>query len=109
MAEESLPKIHIKYIRTENCPVLPVSGAVGGLTPTGDVSMMLFQETLDEPTVMIRDQLTKKEVPAEMPKNVSSTRLIQAIAVIRADVAKTIGEWLIKNAEDAERQLKKHD
>src|ERR1700752_375853 len=96
------PKVRIKYVRSPECRHILVTGAWGGVSPTGDVQVGFYQDLLDEPPPSIRDQDQKTEEFEKPVSFVEATRLIHTIAVMRPETALQIAKWLTEHAEKAE-------
>lgn len=81
--------------------IIPVSGVWGGLTPHGLVTCELFMEKLALPERVVVDE-TGKEL-SRHPDKQYVTREIMVGLVMRPEIARSIGEWLIQRAEEDEK------
>ena len=104
---EKIPKVRIKFQFPGAGSSVPVSGAWGGVTTTGDVQMSLYQDLLGEPETIVRDQESGEERSEGTRDTVPVTRQIHVTAIIRHDIARVIGEWLIRHADNAKAAIDK--
>ncbi|MEW6116314.1 MAG: hypothetical protein AB1553_05375 [Nitrospirota bacterium] len=81
--------------------IIPVSGVWGGLTPHGLVNCEFFIERLELPERIVVDE-AGKEI-SQHPNRQYITREIMIGLMMRPEVARSVGEWLIQRAEEDER------
>jgi hypothetical protein len=93
-------EITIFYEKTDQYQLLPVTGAFGGPTPSGDILAEFFVERKTPPTKIVLEieppNVTEKEREGER-----HIREIQVGILIRPDIAHSIGKWLIEKAAQA--------
>jgi hypothetical protein len=91
-------KVTIYYPKADHYRLLPVTGAFGGPTPSGDILAEFFIERKTAPEKMIVEisDGTLNELSREGERHV---RELQVGILIRPDVAHAIGVWLIEKAK----------
>ncbi len=93
----------IKIIKDENSKPVVITGAVGGVHPSGDAVVVHFYH--DYPTIpesMDHEVLEGGVVNLKNfkeKKGSSITRVIETTSVIPTKIARTIGKWLIEQAD----------
>jgi hypothetical protein len=95
--------LDIKYNKSNEYGMFPATGSCGGPTPSGEIMCHFYVEY---PTLPSALTVEINETTGEVKENVKIddvnklTREIQATIVMRPDIAKMVGEWLIKNADE---------
>jgi len=93
-------KISVKYIRSNDFKFVAATGAYGGVNPQAEIICNFYVESRKYPETMkvvIDDEMHSfKEERAEEEEQL--IRELQFGVVMRPDIAKTIGEWLIKES-----------
>jgi hypothetical protein len=95
--------VPIEYKRGPDFRLVPATGAYGGLSPNGEIICNFFIEYMSYPQKLslaieigkIPEQIEGEEV------NLKSIRELQTAIVMRPDIAKSVGEWLIREADKA--------
>jgi hypothetical protein len=103
-----MPDIRIMFRTGKDYRVVPVSGVYGGITPQGMVHADLFVEKKDLPESMVmrveEASGSSYEVSRE-PEQSGVVREMLVGMVMRPEVAKAIGQWLIHQVEQMEKQM----
>lgn len=92
-------RLHISYKKTSDYKVVPAAGVFGGPTGQGDILINFYVEyrVLPESVeVEINPDGSAEETP-KVAKDAFIRELNTGI-LMRADIAKSVGEWLIKQA-----------
>ncbi|MCD6294752.1 MAG: hypothetical protein J7M20_07470 [Deltaproteobacteria bacterium] len=100
MEDLSKKTLDIKFKKTPDYKIVPATGAWGGATPQGEVLCSFFVEHNDIPESIkykIGDGVAKS---SEEQSPVNLVREFQMGVIMRPDIAKSIGQWLIKKAEE---------
>ncbi|OPY80022.1 MAG: hypothetical protein A4E65_01650 [Syntrophorhabdus sp. PtaU1.Bin153] len=103
-----MPDIHVFYKTAKEYRSLPVSGVYGGISPQGMVHADLFIEKAGAPesTVMRVDETTGEAFElSRHPEQQPMVREFLVGLVMRPEVAKAIGQWLIQQAAQMEQQM----
>jgi hypothetical protein len=101
MAEKDEREIKISHKKSDDFRYIPATGAYGGPNPQAEIICNFFVEyrKIPEESKVIIDTKTgkiKKELPRESE---SMIRELQVGIVMRPDIARSVGEWLIKEAD----------
>jgi len=110
MADEPAPKM---LIRTENAPgyhTAPCSGVFGGITPTGQVFVNMYHDTLDPHGQFVRDQDTHQESRVEGAKvngeaALSVVRTYECGFFLTPTTARSIADWLRERADEIDESM----
>ncbi|OPX94090.1 MAG: hypothetical protein A4E62_02165 [Syntrophorhabdus sp. PtaU1.Bin002] len=103
-----MPDIHILYRTAKEYRSLPVSGVYGGISPQGMIHADLFIEKADAPesTVMRVNETTGEAFElSRSPEQQPMVREFLVGLVMRPEVAKAIGQWLVQQAGQMEQQM----
>jgi len=95
-------EIKVHYKRDRNYRILPATGAYGGLTPQGEVSVDFFVERRLPPKHVV--MLVSPDAPAQEMEREGEERLVRETLVglvLRPDIALSIGRFLIEKANEA--------
>jgi hypothetical protein len=99
------PKIRITYLEANGHRTVAVTGAHGGLTPTGHVQVSLYHERVGKPPSVTRDQETGVEtVEDQSPGVVPVERIVEVSMILRSDIAHAIGQWLVDQSKRVDEQ-----
>ncbi len=102
---EDVPKLRITYREADEHRTIPVTGALGGPTPTGHVQISLYHERLQRPSALLRDQDTGAEtIEGGTLGVIVVERVVEFSMLLRTDIARAIGQWLLEQAKRAEEQ-----
>ncbi|MBU4411538.1 MAG: hypothetical protein KKB93_14595 [Actinobacteria bacterium] len=96
----------IEYTKSKNYVTCPITGVVGGLSPTGFVQCEIFTETAK---ITSDHELVINEsgIPMQPEMHIKTfNRELQALLLLTPEVAKNIGKWLIQMSEQAELATK---
>jgi len=90
-------KVKIKFTKSKDYRNFAVTGAWGGVTATGEITVDLFIERSEAP------EYIDLEIDAHSSRETNRgeefiIRESQTGLVLRPDIAYTIGDWLIKTA-----------
>jgi len=93
--------IKIAFRKALDYRIIPVTGAWGGVNPQGEIVFDLFVEKLEVP-----ESVQIKIEPGRPPVEISRegqihVRESQIGVVVRPDIARSLGEWLIQKANEA--------
>lgn len=105
MAERKSRQIKISFEQAEQFRTIHVDGAWGGVTPQGGIAVNFYHEHHAVPSSLT---ITMKEgqTPTERRSGPAAiVRVLEAEARMTPDVARTLGEWLLGKADEAERLL----
>lgn len=91
-------EVTVFYEKADYYMLLPVTGAFGGVNPTGDILVEFYVDKKTPPERMILEVPGGREISREGERFV---REIQIGILLRADVAHSIGRWLIEKAAQA--------
>jgi len=98
---EEIPKVRFIYIQPEACQKHFINGAIGGLTPRGEIICNFFLEYKELPdseeAVIEGGKLKTLQEPILEPEIV---REIQCSIILNHDKAREIAKWLIEKAEE---------
>jgi len=98
-----LKKLKFVYKETQSYRQIAATGVVGGPVPTGDILCNFFLEHRAIPD-SIDISFEKPEEPIEVPfypqGKDAYIRELQVGIILNPKVAKSVGEWLIKLADD---------
>ena len=95
---DSSSRVTVFFEKDKDYRLLPVTGAFGGPTPSGDIVAEFFVErrTAPEKIVMEVSGNTANEISREGERHV---RELVVGLIIRPDIAHSIGLWLIDKAK----------
>ena len=103
-----MPDIRIVYRTANDYRSLPVSGVYGGINPQGMVHADLFIEKTDMPestTIRVEEGTGESYDLSRRPEQQSVVRELLVGLVMRPEVAKAVGHWLIHQGEQMEKQM----
>ena len=100
MEAPSKKTLEVKFEKSPDFKIVPATGAWGGPTPQGELLCNFYVEYTEIPESIkleITDGFSKEteRIPTDL-----LVRELQIGIIMRPDIAKSIGEWLIKNAEE---------
>ncbi|RLC11949.1 MAG: hypothetical protein DRI24_18040 [Deltaproteobacteria bacterium] len=101
MEIKKAPAVKIKFEKSPDHKIHPVSGIWGGATPQGDILCHFFVEHQELPEILELefDVKSGKTVETGQKEEKIYLREILTSLVIRPDIAMSIGTWLISKAE----------
>jgi len=101
MEIKKAPVVRIQFEKSPDHQTHPVSGVWGGATPQGDILCHFFVEHLKLPdTIELEvDMATAKTIERNPSEEKVYVREILTSLVVRPDIAKSIGKWLISKAD----------
>jgi hypothetical protein len=103
MTEEYTKKVLVEYSKSKDYRIVAATGAWGGLSPQGEIICNLFVEQTVQPEKIEITLDAQGKVVDESIINRSKlfhyTRELQIGVVMRPDIAKTIGQWLIDQSD----------
>ena len=95
-----MPEIKIAFKKAPDYRIVPVTGAWGGVNPQGEIIFDLFVERLEVESVRVK--VDPGRPPVEIAREGEiHVRELQFGVVVRADIARSIGEWLIQKAKES--------
>jgi len=95
-------EIKVYYKRDKNYRILPATGAFGGVTPQGEVSVDFFVERRLPPKHIVMH--VSPDTPAQEMERDGEERMVRESLVglvLRPDIALSIGRFLIEKAGEA--------
>ena len=96
-----MPEIKIAFRKAADYRIIPVTGAWGGVNPQGEIVFDLFVEKLEVPeSVQIKVEPGRPPVEIAREGQVH-VRESQIGIVVRPDIARSLGEWLLQKANEA--------
>jgi len=95
-----MPEIKIVFKKTPDYRIIPVTGAWGGVNPQGEIIFDLFVERLEVESVRVKVEPGRPPVETAREGEIL-VRESQIGIVVRPDIARSLGEWLIKKAQEA--------
>jgi hypothetical protein len=101
MAENGEKEIKISFEKSKDFKLFPATGAWGGPNPQGEIVCNFFVEHRNHPeelTLHVDGQTGK--VKKEDRKEGPLVRELQVGVIMRPDIARSVGEWLIKKADE---------
>ena len=99
---ENLSKktLDIKVTKSPDYKIIPATGAWGGPTPQGEVLCNFFVEHNDIPESIRYEIKDGTARTSEETPSADLVRELQMAVIMRPDIAKSVGHWLIKKAEE---------
>jgi len=98
---EEVSKVRFIYIQPDGCQKHFINGAIGGLTPRGEIICNFFfeyKELPDSEEAVIEDnQLKTLKVPISEPEII---REIKCSIILNHAQARKIAEWLVGKADE---------
>ena len=94
-------RLNIAFKEGPEYKIFPATGAYGGPTPQGEILCNFYVE-YREPPESISVEINKSGKVEEVDRKQAQQKYIRELEVailMRPDIAKSIGEWLIKTAE----------
>ncbi len=95
-----MPELKIAFKKALGYRIIPVTGAWGGVNPQGEIIFDLFVERLEVESVRVRVEPGRPPVETAREGEIL-VRESQIGVVVRADIARSLGEWLIQKAQEA--------
>jgi hypothetical protein len=101
MADKSASEISVKFGKSQDYRMVPATGVLGGINPQGELVCNFFVEYSETPE---RIRLTldgKGGISSENkePEMLDLVRELQVGVVLRPDIARSIGKWMIAQSE----------
>lgn len=99
-------KISIELKKSDDYKILPATGVYGGGTPQGEILCNFFVEHNKIPDGLKIEidpksgNLVSESSIYTTQERVDTTRELQVGLLIRPDIARSIGEWLIRKADE---------
>lgn len=100
-----MTRIRVKSKKDSEHRIIPASGVWGGVTPHG---MIYFDVVLEKPeaptlTIMNVNEATGERVETiDEPEEQSVERILMTGIIVRPEIARAIGHWLIEKADEAQ-------
>lgn len=103
MDDEKEKRVSIKYTRSNDFRMVSATGAYGGINPQAEVICNFYVESRKYPETMklIIDGETDQFREERDEEEDVYIRELQFGVVMRPDIARVVGEWLIKESEKA--------
>ncbi|MBD3337483.1 MAG: hypothetical protein GF353_00150 [Candidatus Lokiarchaeota archaeon] len=99
MEDEKQISFNIDFSKSKNYNIYPATGAYGGLSPNGEIICHFFIEYEKLPdNIKVSVDVNSGKVKENKKTDKTYTRDIQCTLVLRPDIAKSIADWLLKNA-----------
>lgn len=93
--------VKIKFRKSNDYKIIPVTGVWGGLSPNNEVVFDLFIEKHLNPEFIEIEIENGRKVGEKQKGEQAIIREVQIGIVLRPDIADSIGKWLIEKAHDA--------
>lgn len=93
--------VNVFFRKDKDYRIHPVSGVWGGLTPHGLISCDFFFERAETP-----ERLTIEDDSREVSRSPETPMIIRELLAgisLRPEVARSIGQWFIAQAEEFDR------
>jgi len=92
-------QIPLKYVKSEDYKILPVTGAVGGPTPKGEILVSFTLDYAEFPESAALTEVPGKSGQYQEPQieNLGFVRQLQMAAILSPEHAVTIGDWLAEH------------
>ncbi len=101
--------LEFHYLKNSNYRTIRIDGAMGGVLPTGNISVTFWSERLPIPRVVVHEVTTEgtlgDPIPEKQEGKQGVIREIEVATVLDPIVALQISQWLKEKAEDAIRRL----
>lgn len=99
-------KVRFKYEFANDYRIIHATGAVGGITPSGNLKLDLFTEfgpspDNDEWTLNPDGTLDEQVVPTQAPEAIEVIRQKQAGVIIGINEVENIAKWLLEKVKEA--------
>lgn len=98
-----MPEIKLKYEKNRDYRIIPISGAFGSINPQGMVVCDLYLERLPAPPEITLSIDEEAGTMTETKIEKYSQPIIRELSfgmVMTPEVAKALGEWLLKKHEE---------
>ena len=98
--------LQVSYSESKYYQIMPANGAVGGPTPRGEIMCSFYFESVVLPNsaeLLVEGSGPVKEIPAKSSEY-NFVRELQAGIVLSPEAAKSVGEFLIRNAEIVQKK-----
>jgi len=94
--------VNVKFRESKTFQMVAANGAWGGPTPQGDIICHFFidGQALPESVQMEIDPVTRAMVTKSASGTNAIIREVQVAVMMRPDIAKAVGLWLIKKADE---------
>ena len=104
-------KIRFHYIKSNDFKIVHVDGVFGGLTPTGDIFVSLFNQRPPIPQITVQAIKESGELGDEiLAERVSKDGIIRQLEVgisMRPDVAEAFVKWLQERLAEVKKNTEK--
>jgi hypothetical protein len=100
-----MSQIKVKSKKDTEHRIIPASGVWGGVTPHG---MIYFDVVLEKPEAPVLTIINLNEATGERMETVQEPlepfveRILMTGIIVRPEVARAIGHWLIEKADEAD-------
>ena len=95
-----MSEIKVEFKKAGDYRIIAATGAWGGVNPQGEITFDLFIEKLEIQSVRIKAEPGRPPVEVAREGEIH-VRESQIGVVVRPDIARSIGEWLIQKANEA--------
>jgi hypothetical protein len=102
-------EISFQYIKLSDYAIYPVSGALGAVAPNGDIVANLYYERSAIPQTQ-KHELNEDGTLGDLLESEGKDSVVRNVCFaisMRPHIARSIGEWLIRKAEESEEAFKK--
>jgi hypothetical protein len=100
-----MAKVKVRSKKEEGHRIITASGVWGGVTPHGMIYFDMFIEKPEAPaeTLITVDERTgERHETVETPVEPYIERLLVMGVMVRPEIARSIGQWLMEKADEAE-------
>jgi len=96
MAKEAPKTVKFHYIKNQTFHSLHADGAIGGVTPSGNIHIAFYNERMPIPTEIVQ-KLDEKGALGEIESKTTREAVVREMevdVVMNIDVAKNLHKWL---------------
>ncbi len=102
LSDSKTGKVRIVYSKIPNYQLLPATGAWGGVSPQKEIIVEFYVDNRRNPESLDITTVDGKAVKEERtPTDLPIDRIMQCGIILRPDIARSIGQFLIAKADEA--------
>jgi len=100
--ESKVHKAHIVFSKAEGYKLVPATGGWGGISPQKEIILDFYVDQRRPPSTLdVEEREGKLKEIARDPKPEPIDRILQFGVILRPDIARSIGKFLIEKAQEA--------
>jgi len=110
--DKQMRELHFRYVEDADFRVVPATGAHGGVTPFGDVIANFFFDRPPVPETTVQEISSEGTLGKETARSYGfngghwMVRHLQVGVVMKPDRARSVAEWLLRKADEAEEAVR---